>query len=90
MGETSAAVIRALGIGKPCIVSDDAWFSELPDDIVVKISNKDLKKDLRDSLFRLLKSPDLMETISQRARDYIRREHGIRMISDKMADFLRA
>jgi len=90
MGETSGAVIRALGLGKPCIVSDDAWFSELPDDIVVKISNKDLKKDLRDSLFRLLKSPDLMETISQRAKDYIQREHGITKISDEIADFLRS
>jgi glycosyltransferase involved in cell wall biosynthesis len=37
MGETSAALVRALASGKPCIVSDVGWFSELPDDAVVKI-----------------------------------------------------
>ena len=26
MGETSGAMIRALSLGKPCIVSNDAWF----------------------------------------------------------------
>jgi len=90
MGETSAAVIRALGIGKPCIVSDDAWFSELPDDVVIKIRNKDIKKDLYDSLSRLLENPDLMEKMSKGAKEYIQREHGMTKISDEIADFLRA
>ena len=90
MGETSAAVIRALGIGKPCIVSDDAWFSELPDDVVIKIDNRNIKKELYDSLSRLLENPDLMETMSKRAKDYIQREHGITKISDEIADFLRS
>ncbi len=90
MGETSGAIIRALGLGRPCIVSDDAWFSELPGDVVIKVSNKDIKKDLYDSLSRLLESPDLMDKISKRAKDYIQREHGITKISDEIADFLRA
>jgi len=90
MGETSAAVIRTLGIGKPCIVSDDAWFSELPDDVVIKVNNRNIKKDLHDSLARLLENPDLMEKMSKRAKDYIRREHGITKISDEITDFLRS
>ena len=32
MGETSGSVIRALSLGKPLVVSDVGWFSELPDD----------------------------------------------------------
>ncbi|MCR8635979.1 glycosyltransferase family 4 protein [Paenibacillus radicis (ex Xue et al. 2023)] len=37
MGETSAALIRALLLGKATIVSDIGWFGELPNDIVIKI-----------------------------------------------------
>ena len=37
MGETSGSVIRALSLGKPMLVSDLGWFSELPDDVALKI-----------------------------------------------------
>ena len=38
MGETSGIAIRALVCGRPLIVSDVGWFSELNDDIAVKVS----------------------------------------------------
>ena len=37
MGETSGSVIRALALGKPVLVSDVGWFSEIPDGAVLKI-----------------------------------------------------
>ena len=37
MGETSGSVIRALSLGRPLVVSDVGWFSELPDDVVLKV-----------------------------------------------------
>src|SRR5213078_3844171 len=37
MGETSGSVIRGLSLGKPLIVSDVGSFSELPDDVALKI-----------------------------------------------------
>ena len=37
MGETSASVIRALAAGRPTIVSDVGWFSELPDSVAAKV-----------------------------------------------------
>ena len=33
MGETSGSVIRGLSLGKPLLVSDVGWFSELPDGV---------------------------------------------------------
>jgi glycosyltransferase involved in cell wall biosynthesis len=36
MGETSGTAIRALTLGKPLVVSDVGWFSELSDDVAVK------------------------------------------------------
>ena len=43
MGETSGSVIRALSLGKPLLVSDVGWFSELPDDVVLKIPVDELE-----------------------------------------------
>jgi len=37
MGETSGIVIRALGLGRPLVVSDVGWFAELPDEAVLKV-----------------------------------------------------
>jgi glycosyltransferase involved in cell wall biosynthesis len=37
MGETSGAVIRALVLGKPLVVSDVGWFTELPADAALRI-----------------------------------------------------
>ena len=37
MGETSAAAVRALSLGKPLVVSDVGAFRELPDEAVVKV-----------------------------------------------------
>jgi len=88
MGETSGAVIRALGLGKPCIVSDDAWFSELPDEVAIKVKNENIDEELYEGLLRLIENPDLMEALSHKAKGYIRREHGIKKISKEIADFL--
>ena len=37
MGETSGSVIRQLSLGKPVVVSDVGWFSELPDEVALKV-----------------------------------------------------
>jgi glycosyltransferase involved in cell wall biosynthesis len=89
MGETSAAVIRTLGLGKPCIVSNDAWFSELPDDVVVKLNNKNIQEELYDSLLRFIENPDRMKKISRTAKEYIQNKHSVARISNQIADFLR-
>jgi glycosyltransferase involved in cell wall biosynthesis len=41
MGETSGIAIRALVCGRPLIVSDVGWFSELNDDVAVKVPVED-------------------------------------------------
>ena len=41
MGETSGSVIRGLSLGKPLVVSDVGWFSELPGDVALKVPPDD-------------------------------------------------
>lgn len=38
MGETSGSALRALSLGKPLVVSDLGWFSELPDSVALKVA----------------------------------------------------
>ena len=45
MGETSAIVIRALSVGTPLVVSDVGWFSELPDDVALKVAPDEREVD---------------------------------------------
>ena len=87
MGETSGAMIRALGLGKPCVVSDVAWFSELPDDVAIKVENENIHEALKDGLLRLLGNPDVLGNLSHKAKAYIAREHNIKKISAKIAKF---
>src|SRR4029077_10023369 len=35
--QNSGAAIRALALGKPLVVSDVGWFSELPDDVAIRV-----------------------------------------------------
>ena len=41
LGETSGIVMRSLVCGTPVVVTDAGWFSELPDDIAIKIPSND-------------------------------------------------
>ena len=52
MGETSGSVIRALSLGKPLVVSDVGWFSELPADVALKVPVDDGEVDTLDRLAR--------------------------------------
>src|SRR4249919_349415 len=38
MGETSGSVVRALSLGRPLVVSDVGWCSELRDDVTIKVA----------------------------------------------------
>jgi glycosyltransferase involved in cell wall biosynthesis len=86
MGETSGSVIRALGLGRPLVVSDVGWFSELPDGVAAKIPVDESEVDvLTGVLERLSGDPRLREQMGADARDYIRREHDLERVADLYA-----
>ena len=78
MGETSGSAIRALALGKPLVVSDVGWFSELPDDAALKIPvDEDEVPALTASLELLASSEATRRAMSDAARAHIRREHDV-------------
>jgi glycosyltransferase involved in cell wall biosynthesis/SAM-dependent methyltransferase len=74
-GETSGTLIRALGAGKPVIVSDFGQFGDLPDEICLKVSpGENEEKELYAQLRKLAYRPTLREALSRNARQWIRAE----------------
>ncbi len=78
MGETSAGAIRALSVGLPLVVSDVGWFSELPDEVALRISVDEHEVDTLVAALDLLASSEpTRAAMSEAARDYVRREHDL-------------
>ncbi len=77
-GETSGTLIRALGVGKPVVVTDFGQFGELPDDVCLKVSpGPDEEKELYARLRALAYRPTLRDDLSRRAISWIRERNEI-------------
>lgn len=74
-GETSGTLIRALGAGKPVVLSDHGQFGELPDDICLKVPpGPNDESDLYKKLRTLSYQPELRAELGRKAMEWARRE----------------
>jgi glycosyltransferase involved in cell wall biosynthesis len=83
MGETSGSVIRGLSLGKPLVVSDVGWFSELPRDVALAIPPDDDEVATLTAALELLASrPDVRKAMGESAAELARREHGVERVAE--------
>jgi glycosyltransferase involved in cell wall biosynthesis len=83
MGETSGTAIRALSLGKPLIVSDVGWFSELPDDVALKVPVDDREVTTLAAALELLATrPDVRATMGAAAGELARRDHDLDRVAE--------
>jgi len=75
MGETSGAVIRGLGLGKPMLVSDVGWFAEVPDGVALKIPVDEYEVATIAAALEL--AAEHAGELGRAAREYVRREHDL-------------
>jgi glycosyltransferase involved in cell wall biosynthesis len=84
MGETSGMAIRALSLGRPLVVSDVGWFSELPDSVAAKVPLDEDEVDvLTATLERLAEDDELRGRMGTAAREFARREHDLARVADR-------
>jgi glycosyltransferase involved in cell wall biosynthesis len=83
MGETSGSVIRGLSLGKPLVVSDVGWFSELPKDVALAVPpDDDEVATLTAALDLLASREELRRTMGANAAELARREHDVERVAE--------
>jgi glycosyltransferase involved in cell wall biosynthesis len=86
MGETSAAVVRALSLGKPLVVSDVGSFSELPGEVALKVPVDDREVEELVSALELLASDTARRSaMGEAALALAQREHRVDAVADAYA-----
>jgi glycosyltransferase involved in cell wall biosynthesis len=87
MGETSAAAVRALSVGKPLIVSDVGAFRELPDEVAIKVPVGDGEVEALAQAMRIAAGNEEMGAAARRVAET---EHRLDRTADLYAEALRA
>jgi glycosyltransferase involved in cell wall biosynthesis len=80
MGETSGSVIRGLALGKAMLVSDVGWFSELPDDVALKIPVDEYEVPTVAGALELAAAH--ADELGSAARRYVAQEHDLGRVAD--------
>jgi glycosyltransferase involved in cell wall biosynthesis len=88
MGETSAAVLAALGAGRPCVVSDIGSFAELPDDVVRKVRNASAESELTALLGDWVTGRRPIAAVDATAMEYVERRHGVTAVAQRVFELL--
>jgi glycosyltransferase involved in cell wall biosynthesis len=84
MGETSGSVIRGLSLGKPLVVSDVGWFSELPRDVAFAVPpDEDEVATLTAALELLASNREAREAMGRHAAELARREHDVERVAER-------
>ncbi|MCP9486985.1 MAG: glycosyltransferase family 4 protein [Gaiellaceae bacterium MAG52_C11] len=89
MGETSGSVIRQLSLGKPVVVSDVGWFSELPDEVALKIPVGAGEAETLYAALELLAGNEAVRgAMSNAALELAGREHDLEHVAELYASAL--
>jgi glycosyltransferase involved in cell wall biosynthesis len=89
MGETSGVAVRALEAGRPQVVSDVGWFSELPDEVALKVPvGADEVEVLASHLIRLAGDAEFRTRMGDAARALAERDHDVERVADGYAGAL--
>jgi glycosyltransferase involved in cell wall biosynthesis len=89
MGETSASAVQSLALGRPLVVSDLGWFSELPDGVAFKVPVDEYEvPTLAASLELLASNEAVRRELGEAAQEYARSEHDLEHVAETYAEVL--
>jgi glycosyltransferase involved in cell wall biosynthesis len=88
MGETSGSAIRALSLGKPLVVNDLGWFSELPDAVALKVAAGDGEVGALARALEGLAEPGVAAGMGAEALAYVRAEHDVDAVAERYVEAL--
>jgi hypothetical protein len=91
VGESSGTLLRALGVGRPALVSDIGSFRDFPDDVCLKVPVGPGEEDvIYEYLTLLVSNRDAAQGFGKRARAYVESECNWGLAARRYAEFLDA
>ncbi len=88
-GETSASVLRLMSMGKPVILSNVGWFSELPDNCCAKVDVDNYEENILLEYLKILTSNEkLREKMGKNAKEYVLKECDPEKIAKEYYNFI--
>ncbi len=91
VGESSGSLLRALGLGRPVLVSDIGSFRDYPDDICLKVAVDRTEEDqIFEYLNLLVSRPEVAKEFGARARRWVERECNWDLVARQYAGFLQS
>jgi glycosyltransferase involved in cell wall biosynthesis len=89
-GETSATLIRLMGLGKPVIVSNVGAFAEYPDDCCAKVDVDETEEEMLLAMMHALAgNEDLRRQMGANARRYVQTHHTPEEAAQSYVEFIR-
>ncbi len=90
-GEISGALVRALGVGRPCLVTAGTPAAEeFPEGVVIPVDPGALEEEeIVAFLSSLAEDPQLREAVATRARQHVTDLHDLVRETERLASFLR-
>ena len=83
MGETSAAALQALALGKPLVVSDLGWFAELPGEVVRHVPVGGPEIDVLAAVLEELAGDEgARRALGAAAVEYVRTDHDLERVAE--------
>lgn len=74
IGETSGSALRALAVGRPLILFDHGWYSEIPDSACIKIPPLD-ESALITAMSQLAQNPQKRQQLGEAGWQHIKHNH---------------
>lgn len=89
-GETSRSILQVMSHGKPVIVSNIGWFSELPDNTCLKVDVDSNENEVLLEFFKLLTNErGIGAVIGKSAKEYILKYHNPEMVAKMYYQFIK-
>jgi glycosyltransferase involved in cell wall biosynthesis len=73
--ETSAALLRALAQGRPCVISALEHLADIPEDVVARVAPDAEEELLAQQIVRLGGDADERRRLGRRAAAFVREQH---------------
>ena len=81
-GRDLGSAVRALSLGKPLVVSDVGWFTELPGEVALKVPVDEHEVETITAALELLADEEPRRAMGEAARVLAEREHSLDRVAE--------